>query len=55
MFNLSFRNIIANHLVQTLRFATKKSGGSTRNGRDSIGKRLGVKKFGGYSNMLFVL
>lgn len=27
--------------------ATKKSGGSTRNGRDSIGRRLGVKHFGG--------
>ena len=27
--------------------ATKKSGGSTRNGRDSESKRLGVKKFGG--------
>ncbi|TNE48831.1 MAG: 50S ribosomal protein L27 [Deltaproteobacteria bacterium] len=27
--------------------ATKKSGGSTRNGRDSIGQRRGVKKFGG--------
>lgn len=27
--------------------AHKKSGGSTRNGRDSAGKRLGVKKFGG--------
>jgi large subunit ribosomal protein L27 len=27
--------------------ATKKAGGSTRNGRDSAGKRLGVKKFGG--------
>ena len=27
--------------------ATKKSGGSSRNGRDSIGRRLGVKKFGG--------
>ena len=27
--------------------ATKKSGGSTRNGRDSRGKRLGVKVFGG--------
>lgn len=27
--------------------ATKKGGGSTRNGRDSIGRRLGVKKFGG--------
>lgn len=27
--------------------AHKKAGGSTRNGRDSIGRRLGVKKFGG--------
>ncbi len=26
--------------------ATKKAGGSSRNGRDSAGKRLGVKKFG---------
>lgn len=30
-----------------VRWATKKSGGSTRNGRDSAGRRLGVKKFGG--------
>ncbi len=27
--------------------ATKKSGGSAKNGRDSKSKRLGVKKFGG--------
>ena len=27
--------------------AHKKAGGSTRNGRDSQAKRLGVKKFGG--------
>jgi len=27
--------------------AHKKAGGSSRNGRDSISKRLGVKKFGG--------
>ncbi|MGJ3493138.1 50S ribosomal protein L27 [Piscirickettsia salmonis] len=27
--------------------ATKKAGGSTRNGRDSESKRLGVKRFGG--------
>jgi large subunit ribosomal protein L27 len=27
--------------------ATKKAGGSSRNGRDSAGKRLGVKRFGG--------
>lgn len=29
--------------------AHKKAGGSTRNGRDSHSKRLGVKKFGGES------
>ena len=29
--------------------ATKKAGGSTRNGRDSEAKRLGVKRFGGES------
>ncbi|MEK0419626.1 MAG: ribosomal protein, partial [Pseudomonadota bacterium] len=29
--------------------ATKKAGGSTKNGRDSAGRRLGVKKFGGQS------
>ncbi|NLN27104.1 MAG: 50S ribosomal protein L27 [Firmicutes bacterium] len=28
-------------------FATKKGGGSTRNGRDSQAKRLGVKRFAG--------
>jgi large subunit ribosomal protein L27 len=27
--------------------AHKKGGGSTRNGRDSVSKRLGVKKYGG--------
>jgi len=27
--------------------AHKKAGGSTRNGRDSPGKRLGVKRYGG--------
>ncbi len=27
--------------------AHKKAGGSSRNGRDSPGQRLGVKKFGG--------
>jgi len=27
--------------------AHKKAGGSTKNGRDSISKRLGVKRFGG--------
>lgn len=29
--------------------AQKKAGGSSRNGRDSAGRRLGVKKFGGQS------
>ena len=28
-------------------FASKKGGGSTRNGRDSNSQRLGVKRFGG--------
>ena len=27
--------------------ATKKAGGSSRNGRDSAGRRLGLKKYGG--------
>jgi len=27
--------------------AQKKAGGSTKNGRDSAGQRLGVKKYGG--------
>ena len=27
--------------------ATKKASGSSRNGRDSAGRRLGVKKYGG--------
>ncbi|MDX1949008.1 MAG: 50S ribosomal protein L27 [Rickettsiales bacterium] len=27
--------------------ATKKAGGSTQNGRDSAGRRLGVKRYGG--------
>ncbi len=29
--------------------AQKKAGGSSRNGRDTAGRRLGVKKFGGES------
>ena len=29
--------------------AHKKAGGSSRNGRDTEGKRLGLKKFGGQS------
>ncbi|BGP38533.1 54S ribosomal protein L2 mitochondrial [Rhodotorula kratochvilovae] len=30
-----------------VRTATKRGGGSTKNGRNSIGKRLGIKKYGG--------
>ena len=30
-------------------FATKKGGGSTKNGRDSHAKRLGIKKYDGES------
>ncbi|MDR3180001.1 MAG: 50S ribosomal protein L27 [Holosporaceae bacterium] len=29
--------------------ATKKAGGSSKNGRDSESKRLGIKRFGGQS------
>lgn len=32
---------------QQVRTATKKAGGTVKNGRDSPGQRLGVKKFGG--------
>ena len=32
---------------EILAMAHKKAGGSSRNGRDSAGKRLGVKLFGG--------
>ena len=31
--------------------ATKKAGGSSRNGRDSAGRRLGVKRYGGQQVM----
>ena len=34
-------------LCAPARLASKKAGGSSNNGRDSIGKRLGVKLFGG--------
>jgi len=34
-------------LINLQRFAHKKGLGSSRNGRDSQSKRLGVKKFGG--------
>ncbi|KAL5230867.1 hypothetical protein ABZP36_029643 [Zizania latifolia] len=37
------------------RWATKKCAGSTKNGRDSNPKYLGVKKFGGEVNLHIVL
>lgn len=35
------------NIINLQLFATKKGGGSTRNGRDSNPKRLGVKRFDG--------
>lgn len=35
------------HNIANRTMATKKQGGSSNNGRDSIGRRLGVKVFGG--------
>lgn len=37
--------------LETVRNATKKAGGSTTNGRGSAGRRLGLKKTGGYGLM----
>ena len=49
LFSMANSTILAHpaYNLQSVRFATKKAGGSVRNGRDSIGKRLGVKKLGG--------
>ena len=41
----SVRLIIVTRLEESM--AHKKGQGSTANGRDSIGKRLGVKRYGG--------
>ena len=44
------QTLACRHTLRTqtpVRWATKKAGGTTKNGRDSPGKRLGVKKFGG--------
>ena len=35
--------------------AHNKAGGSSRNGRDSAGRRLGVKKFGSEASLLATL
>jgi len=40
-------NAVWTPLAIPARFASKKAGGSSKNGRDSIGKRLGVKLYGG--------
>jgi len=37
------------------RWATKKTAGSTKNGRDSNPKNLGVKKFGGEVRDLYFM
>jgi large subunit ribosomal protein L27 len=41
------RNPLEPTSVGARQVAHKKAGGSSRNGRDSEGRRLGVKKFGG--------
>ncbi|BGP54485.1 hypothetical protein JCM8202_001565 [Rhodotorula sphaerocarpa] len=33
--------------LMQVRTATKRGGGSSKNGRNSVGKRLGIKKYGG--------
>ena len=53
MFSSTFSSLLSSRVKnvnvfhQIVRNATKKAGGSTKNGRDSPGQRLGVKKFGG--------
>nr|XP_019051029.1 50S small subunit ribosomal protein L27 [Kwoniella bestiolae CBS 10118]OCF29959.1 50S small subunit ribosomal protein L27 [Kwoniella bestiolae CBS 10118] len=45
-------------LSTQIRFASKAAGGKSRNGRESSGKRLGVKRFGGYfllSSIIYLL
>lgn len=46
-------NNIKNELIIIKRLAHHQTGGKTTNGRDSCGKRLGVKKFGGY--IIFII
>jgi large subunit ribosomal protein L27 len=41
--------VVAEHRFSEDQMAHKKAGGSSRNGRDSQAKRLGVKVFGGES------
>ncbi|GAA96525.1 uncharacterized protein L969DRAFT_88169 [Mixia osmundae IAM 14324] len=46
--HLSFDTSLSNGgVLMQVRTATKRGGGSTKNGRDSAGRRLGLKKFGG--------
>ena len=35
--------------------AHKKAGGSSRNGRDTAGRRLGIKKSGGQAPLIFAM
>ena len=39
---------LGNFAVESVRNATKKAGGSAKNNRDSAGRRLGVKRYGGH-------
>jgi len=39
--------VVPDHAIWEEGMAHKKAGGSSRNGRDSAGQRLGVKRFGG--------
>lgn len=48
-FRIKLASYQQTYCLQSFRFATKKAGGSTRNGRDSPGQRLGVKTFGGHA------
>mmetsp|Transcript_14503 Transcript_14503/g.21760 ORF Transcript_14503/g.21760 Transcript_14503/m.21760 type:complete len:124 (-) Transcript_14503:291-662(-) len=41
--SLSTRQHPSSHILTQIRTATKKAGGSTNNGRDSAGRRLGIK------------
>lgn len=45
------RGTLTAGLQTQIRTATKRGGGSSRNGRDSSGKRLGVKKFTSASSL----
>jgi large subunit ribosomal protein L27 len=43
----NFNEFLHPQVIKEFKMAHKKAGGSSRNGRDSIGQRRGIKKFGG--------